>query len=215
MPGARAAGRGRVDQPARAPRALGEDEARRLLRAARRTGSTLGRALLALCCPGPGCGWPRPPRIVDDVPTTERTGTVHVRAGKRGAAAHRPAAGRRPRPAAVLAHRACPAPGRPAGRARPVAGSARPPVRPAAAAHRRRAGRRRPVGGRQRVHPAAHRGDPMAARRRRRGRGRGLLGHASLDTTRTYALPTDRELAAAVEAAAVKLLGAWVRNRLP
>jgi len=83
VPGARAAGRGRVDQPARAPRALGEDEARRLLRAARRTGSTLGRALLALCCPGPGCGWPRPPRIVDDVPTTERTGTVHVRAGKR------------------------------------------------------------------------------------------------------------------------------------
>ena len=37
-----------MDQPARAPRALGEDEARRLLRAARRTGSTRGRALLAL-----------------------------------------------------------------------------------------------------------------------------------------------------------------------
>ena len=32
----------------------------------------------------------------------------------------------------------------------------------------------------------------------------GLLGHASLDATRTYTLPTDRELAAAVEAAAVE-----------
>ena len=80
--------------------------------------------------------------------------------------AHRAAAGRRPQPAAVLAHRACPAPGRPAGRARPVAGPPGPPVRPAAAAHRRRAGRRRPAGGLQRAHPAVHRGDPLAARRR-------------------------------------------------
>jgi len=32
----------------------------------------------------------------------------------------------------------------------------------------------------------------------------GLLGHASLDPTRTYTVPTDRELAAAVEAGAVE-----------
>jgi site-specific recombinase XerD len=31
-----------------------------------------------------------------------------------------------------------------------------------------------------------------------------LLGHASLDTTRRYTLPTGRELAAAVEAGAVE-----------
>ena len=32
----------------------------------------------------------------------------------------------------------------------------------------------------------------------------GLLGHSSLDTTRTYTGPTDRDLAAAVEAGAVE-----------
>jgi hypothetical protein len=51
----------RVDQPARAPRALGEDEARRPLRAARRTGSTRGRALLALLS-GTGLRLAGPPR---------------------------------------------------------------------------------------------------------------------------------------------------------
>jgi site-specific recombinase XerD len=72
----------RVDQPARAPRALGEDEARRLLRAARRTGSTRGRALLALLS-GTGLRLAEAAALdVDDVPTTERTGAEHVRAGK-------------------------------------------------------------------------------------------------------------------------------------
>ena len=70
-----------MDQPARAPRALGEDEVRRLLRAARRTGSTRDRALLALLS-GTGLRLAEAAALdVDDVPTTERTGAVHVRAG--------------------------------------------------------------------------------------------------------------------------------------
>jgi site-specific recombinase XerD len=73
----------RVDQPTRALRALGEDEVSRLLRAARRTGSTRDRALLALLS-GTGLRLAEAAaRIVDDVPTTERPGTVHMRAGKR------------------------------------------------------------------------------------------------------------------------------------
>jgi site-specific recombinase XerC len=73
----------RADRPARAPRALGEDEVRRLLRAARRTGSTRDRALLALLS-GTGLRLAEAAALdVDDVPTTERTGAVHVRAGKR------------------------------------------------------------------------------------------------------------------------------------
>jgi len=72
----------RVDQPARAPRALGEDEVRRLLRAARRTGSPRDRALRAAPRDGGAAG--RAAKLdVDDVPTTERTGAEHVRAGKR------------------------------------------------------------------------------------------------------------------------------------
>ena len=71
-----------MNQPARAPRALGEDEVRRLLRAARRTGSTRDRALLALLS-GTGLRLAEAAALdVDDVPTTERTGAVHVRAGQ-------------------------------------------------------------------------------------------------------------------------------------
>jgi len=82
-----------MDQPARAPRALGEDEVRRLLRAARRTGSTRDRALLALLS-GTGLRLAEAAALdVDDVPTTERTGAVHVRAGK----------GERPRTVPLLA----------------------------------------------------------------------------------------------------------------
>jgi len=73
----------RVDQPARASGALGEDEVRQLLRATRRTGSTRGRALLALLS-GTGLRLAEAAALdVDDVPTPERTGAEHVRAGKR------------------------------------------------------------------------------------------------------------------------------------
>jgi site-specific recombinase XerD len=72
----------RVDQPARAPRALGEDEVRRLLRAARRTGSTRDRALLTLLYET-GLRLAESAALdVNDVPTTERTGAVHVCAGQ-------------------------------------------------------------------------------------------------------------------------------------
>jgi integrase len=73
----------RVDRPARAPRALGEDEVRRLLRAARRTRRDPGPGAARAVLSGTGL---RPAEAaaldVDDVPTTERTGAVHVRAGK-------------------------------------------------------------------------------------------------------------------------------------
>src|SRR5664279_190546 len=153
----------RVDRPARAPRALGEDEVRRLLRAARRTRRDPGPGAARAVLSGTGL---RPAEAaaldVDDVPTTERTGAVHVRAGK----------GERPRTVPLptddrrllrrwLTERAR----HPAARRGRL--SARQLQRIIAPARRRR-----PAGGRQRVHPVAHRGDPMAARRRRRRRGR-------------------------------------------
>jgi integrase len=183
----------RVDQPARAPRALGEDEARRLLRAARRTGSTRGRALLALCCPGPGCGWPRPPRSTST--------TYHHRAHRRGARARRQGGSDRapsrcrPTPAAGCgagSPSVCPAPARPAGRTPALW-----------------LGRRGRLSARQLQRIVAELGadarlvDVSAHTLRHAAATRwlragvdvvvvaGLLGHASLDTTRTYALPTD------------------------
>jgi integrase len=136
---------------------------------------------------------------VDDVPTTERTGTVHVRAGKR----ERPRTV--PLPADARSRLRCwldertqhPA----ALRSEPALwlgrrGQGRLSARPL----QRIVAELGAAGGLQRAHPAAHRDDPLAARRRRRGRG----GHASLDTTRRYALPAYWELAAAVEAGAVE-----------
>jgi site-specific recombinase XerC len=71
----------RIDQPVRAPRALAEDEVRRLLRTARRA-SVRDRALVSLLC-GTGLRLAEAAALdVDDVPTTDRTGAVHVRAGK-------------------------------------------------------------------------------------------------------------------------------------
>jgi hypothetical protein len=124
-----------------------------------------------------------------------------------GATAYRPAADRRPQPASALAHRACPAPGRPAGRARPVAGPPGPPVRLSARQLQRIVAE---LGADARlVDVTAHTlRDTAATRWLRAGADvvvvAGPLGHASLDATRTYTLPTDRELAAAVEAAAVE-----------
>ena len=89
MPGT-AARSGLAGRPAGASRALGEDEVRQLLRAARRTGSTRGRALLALLS-GTGLRLAEAAALdVDDVPTPERTGmgerprTVPLPADARG-----------------------------------------------------------------------------------------------------------------------------------
>jgi integrase/recombinase XerC len=191
----------RVDQPARAPRALGEDEARRLLRAARRTGSTRGRALLALLS-GTGLRLAEAAALdVDDVPTTERTGAEHVRAGK----------GERPRTVPL------PADARSLLRCWLTERAQHPAVlrgEPALWLGRRAARQLQRIvaelgADAWPVDVSAHTLRHTAATRWLRAGVdvvvvADLLGHASLDTPRTYTLPTDRELAAAVEAAAVE-----------
>jgi site-specific recombinase XerD len=141
---------------------------------------------------------------VDDVPTTERTGAVHVRAGKR----------ERPRTVPL------PADARSLLRCWLTERAQHPAARRGEPALW--LGRRGRLSARQLQRIAAELGadarlvDVSAHTLRHTAATRwlragvdvvvvaGLLGHASLDTTRTYALPTDRELAAAVEAAAVE-----------
>ena len=139
---------------------------------------------------------------VDDVPTTDRTGAVHVRAGK----------GERPRTVPL------PTDARTQLRGWLKQREQHPAARdgePALWLGRR--GRLSPrqlqrvvtdVGAAAGLKVSAHTLRHTAATRWLRAGVdvvvvAGLLGHSTLETTRTYTRPSDRELAAAVEAGAV------------